>query len=311
VRSIDVLAGRVRGVTLDDGEQLRADVVVSNADAHRTFQHMIAPEHLSTRTHRRIGRFRRPHSIFSLYLGADIDLSAHRPATNYVDHGRYDPQTTYDLMDRGEWDPKGWLAISSPTLKTGGVRHVGVAGESSIEAFAAVPGDHAFWTSAGDPMDGRDYEDDALYRERKAEVEASVLERTLEVLPELRGHVVWQESATPLTHERYTLSRMPYGPENARDQIGPFRRLSTTTEIKGLFLAGASTVYLYGVAFTLRGGVGTAGQILGRDLLAEFRDGKVLADASALPDHGPDWDPFFVSRRHAKKKPRRTRDAVA
>ncbi|CAB4937389.1 unannotated protein [freshwater metagenome] len=310
VASIDVVAGRVTGITLEDGERLRADVVVSNADAHRTFQDLIAPEHLRSRTLRRIHRFRRPHSIFSLYLGADIDISAHRPATNYVDHGRYDLQTTYDLMDRGRWDPDGWLAVSSPTLKTGGRRHVGEPGESSIEAFAAVPGDHGFWTRTGDPMTGRDYEDDPLYRERKAEIEEALLERTLRTLPELRGHVVWQESATPLTHERFTLSRMPYGPENAKDQIGPFRRLSTTTEIGGLHLAGASTVYLYGVAFTLRGGVGTASRILGRDLLREFRGGTVLADPAALPDHGPDWDPFFVCRRHSVKKPRRARTAA-
>lgn len=311
VASIDVHGGRVTGVTLSDGERLRADVVVSNADAHRTFEHLIDPAHLRPRTLRRISRFRRPHSIFSLYLAADIDLSQTRPATNYIDHGRYDMQRTFDLMDRGEWDPRAWFAISSPTLKTGGVRHFGTPGHSSIEAFTTVPGDHAFWLEGhGVPMQGRDYEDDPRYRERKAEIEETMLDRTLALLPELRDHLVWRESATPLTHERYTLSAMPYGPENAKDQIGPFRRLPVTTDVRGLYLAGASTVYLYGVAFTLRGGVGVAGRILGRDLLAEFRRGTVLTDVSALPAHGPDWDPFFVCRRHAVKKPRRERVAA-
>lgn len=77
------------------------------------------------------------------------------------------------------------------------------------------------------------------------------------------------------------------------------------TEIDGLFLAGASTVYLYGIAFTMRGGVGTASQILGRDLLKAFRDGEVIADRAALPEHGPDWDPFEVSRGYALKGVRR------
>lgn len=310
VERIDVAAGRVTGVTLDDGERIAADVVVSNADAHRTFLHLVGPQHLKARTVKRIKAFRRPHSIFSLYVAADIDISEHRPATNYVSHERYDMQTTFDLMDRGEWDPRGWLAVSSPTLKTGGVRHFGAPGHSSIEAFTTVPGEHAFW-GGGDPLAGKGYEDSPAYQERKAEVEEVLLERTLGLLPELRGHVVWTESATPLTHERYTLSRMPYGPENSKGQIGPGRRLSVKTEVAGLYLAGASTVFLYGVAFTLRGGVGTASEILGRDLLKEFHAGTVIADRAALPDHGPDWDPFMVSRRHAVKKRREDRVPAA
>lgn len=301
VRSIDIAGGRVTGVTLADGERLRSDVVVSNADAHRTLLELVGPQHLKARTTRRIRALRRPHSIFSLYLATDQDLAAHRPATNYVHHGRYDLQTTFDLMDRGAWDPKGWLAISSPTLKTGGRRHFGPEDHSTVEAFTTVPGDPAFW-GGGDPMDGKGYEDRPGYQERKAEVEASMLERTLELLPELRGRIVWQEAATPMTHERFTLSAMPYGPENAKDQIGPGRRLPVRTEVGGLFLAGASTVFLYGVAFTMRGGVGTASAILGRDLLREFHDGRVLADRAALPDHGQGWDPFAVCRRHAVKK---------
>lgn len=304
VSSIDIQSNRVTGVTLTDGESIRADIVVSNADAHRTFLDLVGPQHLRQSTVERIRKFRRPHSIFSTYIAADIDIAATRPATNYILHGRYDVQTTYDLLDRGSWDPRGWLAISSPTLKTGGRNHFGPDGHSSIEAFTPVPAEYEFW-GGGDPMQGTAYKWSPTYIERKAEIEESVMERILECLPELRGHVVWQESATPLSHERYTLSRMPYGPENAKDQIGPGRRLSVRTEIDGLFLAGASTVYLYGIAFTMRGGVGTASQILGRDLLKAFRDGEVIADRAALPEHGPDWDPFEVSRGYALKGVRR------
>lgn len=300
VRSIDVESGRVQGVTLTDGERLRADVVVSNADIHRTFQDLIEPWHLSRRTLDRIGRFRRPHSIFSMYLGADIDLTRTRPATNFILHDRYDMQTTFDLLDKGQWDPKGWLAISSPTLKAGGVRHYGPPGYTAIEAFCAVPAEYEFW-GGGDPMAGTAYKWSPVYRERKAEIEQVMLDRTLRALPELRGHVVWQESASPLTHERFTLSRMPYGPENTSDQIGPFRRPSVRTEIDGLFLAGASTAFLYGVAFALRGGVGAASEILGHDLFADFHKGRVIVDRGALPAHGADWDPFHVCRGHSRK----------
>jgi ferredoxin--NADP+ reductase len=213
-------------------------------------------------------------------------------------------------MDRGRWDPDGWLAISSPTLKTWGVKHFGEAGHSSIEAFMAVPGEYEFW-GGGDPMKGTAYKWSPAYEERKAEVEGVIMERMLDTLPELRDHVVWQGSSTPLTHERFTLSRMPYGPECAKDQIGPGRRLSVRTDIDGLFLAGASTTFLFGVAFTMRGGVGTASHILGRDLFRAFHAGEVIADRAALPEHGPAWDPFEESRGYAIKGQRKEDIAVA
>ncbi|MBN9792213.1 ferredoxin-NADP reductase [Pseudonocardia sp. TMWB2A] len=310
VRSIDVESGRVTGVTLTDGERIHADVVVSNADVHRTFQDLIEPQHLKRSTLDRIRRFRRGYSIFSTYVAADIELARTRPATNFVLHGRYDMQTTYDVMDRGGWDPEGWLAISSPTLKTWGRKHFGPPGHSSIEAFCSVPGEYDFW-GGGDPMSGPSYKHSPLYEQRKAEIEGVVMERMLEALPELRGHVLWQESATPLTHERFTLSRMPYGPENARDQIGPGRRIAATTEIRGLYLAGASTTYMYGIAFTMRGGVGTASEILGTDLLRRFHRGEVITDVAALPEHGPDWDPYEVSRGYSLKGARREEHAAA
>lgn len=296
VQSIDVEAGRVKGVTLTDGESIRADVVVSNADAHRTFQDLIDPQHLSRRARSKVEKLRRPHSIFSTYIGADIDLSRTRPATNYILNDRYDMQTTFDIQDRGGWDPKGWLAISSPTLKNKGINHYGPRGSTSIELFTTVPAEYSFW-GGGDPMAGTAYKLSAQYQERKQEVEDVLVERTLKALPELRGHIVHQESATPLSHERFTLSRMPYGPENARDQIGLFGRLSAKTEIAGLFLAGASTSYMYGVMFTMRGGLGTASAILGeRDLYEEFQKGRVIVDPAVLPKRGNDWDPFTVSR---------------
>ena len=55
------------------------------------------------------------------------------------------------------------------------------------------------------------------------------------------------------------------------------------------------------------GGVGVAGEILGRDLMRAFHAGEVIADRAALPEHGPDWDPFMVCRRHAVKKRRADR----
>ena len=46
VRTIDVRDGRVSGVTLESGEELRARAVVSNADPRQTFLSLVDPVHL-------------------------------------------------------------------------------------------------------------------------------------------------------------------------------------------------------------------------------------------------------------------------
>jgi all-trans-retinol 13,14-reductase len=118
-----------------------------------------------------------------------------------------------------------------------------------------------------------------------------------QVLPGLREHIVWKEAATPVTQERYTLSTggTSYGIEFALDQFGP-NRPGPATEMPGLFLTGASTVFGHGIVGVMRGGVGTASAVLGRDLMREVEQGRVFADPARLAGGGPDWDPWQFSR---------------
>jgi ferredoxin--NADP+ reductase len=46
----------------------------------------------------------------------------------------------------------------------------------------------------------------------------------------------------------------------------------------------------------MRGGVGCASAVLGRDLLAEVQGGRVFGDPSKLTGGGQDWDPWEASR---------------
>jgi all-trans-retinol 13,14-reductase len=116
-------------------------------------------------------------------------------------------------------------------------------------------------------------------------------------VPGLRDHVVWQESATPLTQERFTHSTggTSYGIEAATDQIGPLRP-GAGTALPGLYLCGASTASGHGIANVLRSGVVAAGAILETDLLALLRRGERLGDPSRLPPLRTDWDPVPASR---------------
>jgi hypothetical protein len=51
----------------------------------------------------------------------------------------------------------------------------------------------------------------------------------------------------------------------------------------------------HGIGSVLRGGVVTAGKILGRDLMREVGRGDVLGDPSLLPELRDDYDPWRES----------------
>ncbi|MDM0113785.1 phytoene desaturase [Variovorax sp. J22R133] len=69
VTQITVKDGAATGVRLSNGEALRADVVVSNADSATTYRHLVAPEHRKRWTNRKIEKARYSMSLFVWYFG--------------------------------------------------------------------------------------------------------------------------------------------------------------------------------------------------------------------------------------------------
>jgi all-trans-retinol 13,14-reductase len=196
-----------------------------------------------------------------------------------------------------------WLYITSASVKDPHSKHLAPDGHSSLQILTVVPPGYEFWGVEEGPAAGGRYSRAASYRAAKRRVEDAVMARALEILPVMDGHIVWQESATPITQERYTLSSdgSCYGIEHSFDQSGPLRA-STKTDIDGLFLVGASTVSGHGIVGAMRGGVATAGAVLRRDLGGEIRAGSVFADPRRLSAGGPGWDPLRACRGHSHKE---------
>jgi phytoene dehydrogenase-like protein len=197
--------------------------------------------------------------------------------------------------------------ITSASLKDRTSPNHAPPGHSTLELMTVAPSQHGFWgleSAAGTWVDNH-YSKDERYRETKQELTERLIERALEIIPDLREHIVWQEAATPITQERYTRSTggTSYGIELAVDQFGP-RRPVPRTEIEGLYLTGASTRSGHGIVGSISGGVATASSVLRRNLLGEVRGGAVFGDPSKLTAGGPDWDPLMACRRHADKSVR-------
>jgi all-trans-retinol 13,14-reductase len=124
-----------------------------------------------------------------------------------------------------------------------------------------------------------------------------------EAIGPFRDSIVHLEAATPLTHERYTLSTggTPFG---LAEWGGAGARPDTRTSIEGLHVVGANTRYGSGITGVAVGGIACAAQILDRRLMHEVHSGTVLADTGLLPERPEGWDPLAVSRGTARRDAR-------
>ncbi len=105
--------GRVYGVALEDGRELVAEIVVSNADAPFLYRQMVDRAHRSRWTDRRIDRLRYSMGLFVLYFGtsARYDAVAHHTillAERYRDLLR-------DIFHRGRLAADLSLYLHRPT----------------------------------------------------------------------------------------------------------------------------------------------------------------------------------------------------
>jgi phytoene dehydrogenase-like protein len=301
VARIRVEGGRATGVELArSGERIDADVVVSNADLKRTVLELVGAEHFPASEVERVRSFRMSLPLFTTYLDLDVDLAAQGfPNTNWWIWGDTDLERIYAELEDGHMPGVPLAYLTAATLKDPTNPQATPPGHTSVQIMTLVPRNYETFGVAKGPHEAGSnlYHRDPVYRARKAALVEQLLATAEQVVPGLREHVVWQESASPLTQERFTHSTggTSYGIEAACDQIGPLRP-GVATAVPGLFLCGASTSSGHGIANVLRSGVVAAGAILELDLLKRIRHGERLGDASRLPPLRPDWDPVIASR---------------
>ena len=82
--------------------------------------------------------------------------------------------------------------------------------------------------------------------------------------------------------------------EFATDQMGPLR-IGPATDVKGLFLCGASTPSGHGISNVMWSGVRAASEVLETDVGRRVLAGDRFGDSSVLPPLRDDWDAWRES----------------
>lgn len=221
VSRIVVEAGRARGVELEGGERIEADIVVSNADAAWTYRHLIAPEHRRTWTNAKIERSDYSMGLFVWYFGTRRryeDVPHHMMVLG----PRYKALLA-DIFKHKKLADDFSLYLHRPTATD---PSMAPAGHDAFYALSPVPHLDADvdWVARGD-----------AYRDAIAEA----LERT--VLPGLRDEIVTSFYTTPQDFQDRLLSfkGAAFGFEPRLTQSAWFRPHNRSEDVDGLFMVGA------------------------------------------------------------------------
>ena len=224
VKEINVAGGTVRGVTLENGEHIPADVVISNADVANTYRKLIAPEHRRKWTDRRLEKMRYAMSLFVVYFGTDRTYP-HLPHHSIVLGPRYQ-DLLGDIFDRKIVADDFSLYLHAPTR---------------TDPSLAPPGCEAFYVLSPVPHLGGGQDWDAIKDEYADRILASLEKEHL--VPDLRKHLVSKLVFTPKNFETDLDAYMgtAFQFEPILTQSAWFRPHNKSEDVAGLYFVGAGT----------------------------------------------------------------------
>ena len=252
VKTIDRRDNSEFVVTSTDGERATSRVVVSDVNPATTLGELVNRELVPRRVLEKASGLRPSASIFGLFVGTDLDLSALGMTTgNLIHYGAYDINDIFEATMSPE-SPRlsSGVFFNSPTLRD---PKGGLAPDGQHSLVILSGANYAAFERWADLLPGeRGNEYDVFVKE----IGDDLISTVEQYLPELSQHIQFIEPITPLDFERrINLVRGGiYGPELTPAQMGPGRFPDGRCGIDGLFLAGAGAMG-GGVGFCLTSGV--------------------------------------------------------
>ncbi|MGP9810482.1 phytoene desaturase [Rhodopseudomonas sp. NSM] len=223
VRRIVVENGAARGVELADGEMIKADIVVSNADSASTYRYLLAPETRKRWTDAKIERSRYSMGLFVWYFGTKRRYDDVKHHTILLGP-RYKELIT-DIFSRKIVADDFSLYMHRPT---------------ATDPSLAPPGCDTFYVLSPVPNLLGDVDWTTKAESYRASI-ARMLGAT--VLPDLENQVVTSKITTPLDfQDRLSSFRgAAFGLEPVLWQSAWFRPHNQSEDVRNLYLVGAGT----------------------------------------------------------------------
>lgn len=252
------LSRPVTGIRLEDGEGTAIhhvqtagfadevfDLVVSNADLHHTYAHLLREEPRAQPMLKKIKKLDWSMSLFVLYFGTDRSYNEEIVHHTVLFGPRY--KELLDEIFGGDKLPEDFsLYLHAPTKS---------------DPSLAPPGGGAFYVLSPVPHLGHADIDWNQVSESYAD---KILEALEKVMPDLRQHVVTRRWFTPLDFESElsSLHGSAFSCAPRLTQSAYFRPHNRDAHVPGLYLVGAGTHPGAGVPGVINGAKATASLIL-------------------------------------------------
>ncbi len=221
VKSIDSQSGQVTGVTMDDGESLKAGTVVSNSDCVRTCQELLEPAVAD--------RFLSKRKFEAACSGVVLYLGLRKKYTHLLHHNfvfSHDPHVEFQqIYQQGEPASDPTCYVCAPSL----------SGDS------AAPGDgEALYVLVHTPYLRKHHDWNKMlpaYRD----VIISKLKSTAG-MEDIEERIEVEHTLTPsdINTRYHVLNGAIYGLASHGRFLGAFKPANQVSELKGLYLAGGS-----------------------------------------------------------------------
>lgn len=257
-RAVAVETEPVRGETL----RVNARIVLSNADLKATLLHLVGPAQLPDGWVQKANSFQMGGALFLACFGlhgtaAQNGLSK----TNFWQFDDLDVERFYDAGDTGG-APRGCY-VTSGTAKDPETPGHAPVGHTGVEVMTVVPGGPALWGVTPEAVADDSYRKNPVYQAKKQAVEDDMVRRLDALCPGSAGRIVFRESATPLTHTRFTRASdgTGYGLAAIPSQFLRHRP-GYRGPLAGLYFCGASTRAGHGVVGAMMSGEQAAKRIL-------------------------------------------------
>jgi all-trans-retinol 13,14-reductase len=268
VKNIQVQENKVNGVTLEKGEFIPADIVISSAGVMNTFGPMLSdelPQKYKLQKKRKLVKASAAH--LCLHLG--LDQSAEKlqlPKTNHWIFPQYDHDAANTRFLKDINAPFPVVFISFPSAKD--PIWAEYHGETAtIEAISVAPFE---WFEKW--QDQKIMQRDEEYQELKEMLQERLLQSVTDLFPQIKDHIVHAETSSPLSTKHYTnyqrgeIYGLDHSPQRFRQ-----RWLRPKTTIPGLWLTGQDIV-TDGIAGAMMSGILTAAAITGTNILKEYKN---------------------------------------
>lgn len=244
VTRIETQGGRVVGVETRKQGRFRASAVVSNAAAPLTFHQLLDDQDLAKTDIEHSDALPLSCSIHQAYVGIKGCAAKLGLADRAIFHSRsYDFEDELRGLETGDYASQGWM------IGNHSVADPGHTPEGRSVLHSGVIANGALWEGL----------DESTYRERKADLEAFLIDRIAEAIPDVRDRIEICETGTPHTMQRYSMNPLGaiYGYAHTPTAHSIHRPQPRTT-VPGLYLAGAWTFPAAGFTGSMMSGWNTA-----------------------------------------------------